>query len=139
MYSRFRGGNRVSVTVLHHGSGPPGRMDVVVAVPELWSPNTDGPKEFYFNLYVSDLRSGNSSWAPRDPITHPEVSSLKAPFTRTLRNLTFQHGYVGILVSVCNAFHQEIDWHCRVYRTSDGAEVRDCRNPLSARWKRRTG
>ena len=130
---------QVSVAVRPHSSGPPGTMDIAVGVPGPPGQSADWQEEFYFNLYVTDLHSREASWAPRNPITYPEISSLKAPFTQTLKNLEFRHAFVGILVSVCNAFHEEVEWHCRIYRTSDGVEVRDCRAPLTYRWQRRTG
>jgi len=122
---QWQRGPQVNVTVAPHRSGRRGRLDVTVDV--RGSPDSLERAEYYINLYVSDLRSELAGWAPRNPITYPAVSSLKAPFTVTMGNLKCRRAYVGILVSVCNVFHREVDWSCRVYRTSDGIEARNCR------------
>ncbi|MFG0320435.1 MAG: hypothetical protein ACF8XB_24400 [Planctomycetota bacterium JB042] len=101
-----------------------GRFDLVVAVPV--RPAARG-REVYVNLYVADLSSPTCGWNPRAPLVYPSVTSLAPPFTHTFRDLSANGAFVGVLLSVCSATHEEVDWTCRIYRSRDGREVRDCR------------
>lgn len=127
---------KISVTPQPFGKA--GQIDVSITVSHPPDRIADRKTQYYFNLYLADLATALDGWAPRNPITYPEVSSLPAPFTQTVQNLACTTPYVGILVSVCNAFHEEVAWECKVFHTADGREVRNCRAQRGT-WRRQTG
>lgn len=98
-------------------------VDLSVLIPEEWHASLGRGFECYFHLYTADLGAPTQAWVPHRPITYPQVSSRSTPFGKRLHRLRFEGRYLGVLVSVCSAFHEEVDRVSLVFRTSDGALI----------------
>lgn len=90
-------------------------------------PRPSERREAYINVYLADLSSPGRDWVPGDPITYPSLCSRPIPFLHVLAHPNTGSAYLGVLVSLCDPGHREIDWSCRVFRTEDGALAIDRR------------
>lgn len=90
-------------------------------------PRESKRKEAYINVYTAELDSPGRPWTPEIPITYPSLYSRAMPFHHALSPIRTTHAFVGVLISLCDPGHREIDWCCRVFRVQDGAEVLDRR------------